>query len=323
MIKASIIIPTKNGGITYQKVLQKVLEQETNFDFEIIIIDSGSKDDTVEYTKAKANKHKNIVLKEIKPFEFGHGKTRNYGASIAQGEFLVFLTQDALPYDKNWLSKMIEPFSISEDIMGVFGKHLAYDDCDIFEKYNLKMHFNNFGEGVIVYKMDDKDRYDKDEGYRHLLCFYSDNSSAMRKSIWKKIPYDDVNFAEDQLWAKKIIELGYSKAYTSEAVVYHSHNYSFKEMMMRSYDDHKGLFDIYGYIPVKSIFLLPVHIIKHTLSDYKYLKTLTIDRSEKKRWLIFSVKKNICKYIGTYFGPKGTNGFIDKLFSRELILRQK
>jgi len=323
MIKASVIIPTKNGGTIYKKVLQKLLEQETIFDFEIIIIDSGSKDDTVKYTKTIADKYKNIVLKEIKSFEFGHGKTRNYGASIAQGEFLVFLTQDALPYDKNWLTKMIEPFSISEDIVGVFGKHLAYDDCDIFEKNNLKMHFKNFGEGIIVYKMEDRNRYEQDESYRHLLCFYSDNSSAMRKSIWEKIPYDDVNFAEDQLWAKKIIELGYSKAYTSKAVVYHSHNYSFKEMMMRSYDDHKGLFDIYGYIPVKSIFLLPVHIIKHTLNDYKYLKTLDIDRTEKKQWLIFSVKKNICKYVGAYFGPKGINNFIDKLFSRELTLRKK
>ena len=67
------------------------------------------------------------------------------------------------------------------------------------------------------------------------------------------IPEPPFDFAEDQLWAKKIIELGYSKAYTSNAVVYHSHNYSFKEMLMRSFDDHKGLNQIYDYIPVKNI----------------------------------------------------------------------
>lgn len=323
MIKVSIIIPTKNGGTIYKKVLNKLLSQKLYFNFEIIIIDSGSKDETVSYTKEKRKLNKNIILKEITASEFGHGKTRNLGASLAKGEFLVFITQDALPYDENWLKEMIKPFSISEDIVGVFGKHIPYEDCDIFEKHNLEVHFNNFGQGTRIYKMDDRERYENDEGYRHLLCFYSDNASAMKKSIWNKIPYDDVNFAEDQLWAKKIIELGYSKAYTSEAVIYHSHNYSFKEMMMRSYDDHKGLFAIYGYVPVKSIFLLPVHIVKHTFSDYKYLKTLTISRSKKKSLLMFSSKKNICKYIGAYFGPKGTNNTINKLFSRELILRKK
>ncbi len=323
MIKASVIIPTKNAGDIYKKVLKKVLKQEVDFNFEVIVIDSGSLDETVSYTKKIANEHNNIILKEIDSSEFGHGKTRNYGASIASGDFLVFITQDALPYDTHWLEEIIKPFSISKEIVGVFSKHLPYDDCDIFEKYNLETHFNNFGQGTIIYQMDDKQRYKDDEGYRHLLCFYSDNSSAMRKSVWEKIPYDDVDFAEDQLWAKKIIELGYSKAYTSSAIVYHSHNYSFKEMMKRSYDDHKGLFKIYRYIPVKSFFILPAHIIKHTYNDYKYLRTITIPRQEKKQWLIFSLKKNICKYIGAYFGPKGNNNFINKLFSRELILRNK
>ena len=323
MVKASIIIPTKNGGDIYKQVLDKVLSQKLDFEFEVIIIDSGSKDETVNYTKEKALLTTNIVLREIEPSDFGHGKTRNYGANIAKGEFLVFITQDALPYNDQWLKEMIKPFELSEEIVGVFGKHLPYADCDIFEKHNLDVHFNNFGEGTIIYKMDDKDRYQKDEGYRHLLCFYSDNSSAMRKSIWNEIPYDDVDFAEDQLWAKKIIEFGYSKAYTSDAVVYHSHNYSFKEMMMRSYDDHKGLYGIYGYVPIKNVFLLPAYIVKHIINDYKYLKTLSIIREEKKRWIVFSIKKNICKYIGSYFGPKGNNSYINKLFSRELILRKK
>ena len=322
MIKASIIIPTKNGGEIYKKVVDKVLQQKLNDKFEIVVIDSGSKDDTVIYTKQLIKQHTNIILKEIPSSEFGHGKTRNLGASISNGEFIVFITQDALPYDDNWLNELIRPFSISKEIVGVFGKHIPYDDCDIFEKHNLETHFNNFGQGSIIYKMDDKHRYKNDEGYRHLLCFYSDNSSSMRRTIWEKIPYDDVNFAEDQLWAKKIIELGYSKAYTSTSVVYHSHNYSFKELMKRSFDDHKGLFDIYKYIPVKSIFLLPAYIIKHTISDYKYLKTIRIPRSEKKQWLVFSIKKNICKYIGAYLGPKGHNKIINKIFSRELLLRK-
>lgn len=324
MKKASIIIPTKNAGSIFKEVLDKLIIQKKVGNYEIIIIDSGSKDDTLDIIEDFIKTNTNIILKKIPSSEFGHGKTRNYGASIAEGEFLIFITQDALPYDENWLYEMIKPFELDENIVGVFGKHLAYEDCDIFEKHNLRVHFQNFGQGIVVYKMDDQERYKKDEAYRHLLCFYSDNSSAMRKNIWEKIPYDNVDFAEDQLWAKKIIELGYSKAYTSNAVVYHSHNYSFKEMMMRSFDDHKGLNQIYDYIPVKNILYLPLHILNHIKNDYKYLKTLNIPRDEKKSWLIFSIKKNLCKYIGAYFGPKGNKSeFICSVFSRERILRKK
>jgi len=323
MIRASVIVPTKNGGEIYKKVLDKILLQKLDESYEIIIIDSGSKDNTVAYTKEKQKVYENLKIIEINPSEFGHGKTRNYGASLAQGEFLLFLTQDALPYDENWIFEMIKPFELSENIVGVFGKHLAYDECDVFEKHNLQIHFDNFGEGIIVYKMEDKERYDNDEGYRHLLCFYSDNASAMRKSIWMDIPYKDVNFAEDQLWAKTIIEQGYSKAYASNAIVYHSHNYSFKERLMRSYDDHKGLYEIYQYVPVKSIFLLPVYILKNIYHDVIYLKSCNIVLYDKIKWFGFSIGKNISKYIGAYFGPIGYRRNLDKYFSRESILRGK
>jgi rhamnosyltransferase len=95
-------------------------------------------------------------------------------------------------------------------------------------------------------------------------------------------------------------------------------------MMMRSFDDHKGLNQIYNYIPIKNIFLLPLHILNHIKNDFLFLKLLRIPREEKKYWLVFSIKKNISKYIGAYFGPKGNkNEFICKLFSRERILRKK
>lgn len=320
---ASIIIPVKNGGELFKKVLETTLEQ--NFkDFEVIVIDSGSKDGSVEYIKSLQNKYNYLILKQIEPKDFRHGKTRNYGAELAKGEFLIFITHDALPYDENWLKEMIKPFKLNEEIVGVFARHLPYQECDIFEKENLRRHFENFGQNIVLYKIEDKKRYETDEGYRHLLCFYSDNASAMRKSIWETVPYDDVDFAEDQLWAKKILELGYTKAYNSKAVVYHSHNYGFKELLKRSYDDHKGLYKIYGYVPVKSIFLLPLHIAKAIYSDIYFLKKQkNIQKIEKLKWLGFSISKNIAKYIGAYLGPKNFTNFFDAIVSREYVLRNK
>lgn len=317
----SVIIPVKNGGKLFEKVMKTLLTQNFS-DFEIIIIDSGSKDKSVEFVKSLQKEYGNIILKEIEPSEFGHGKTRNYGASLANGEFLVFITQDALPYNENWLSEMIKPFILDKEVVGMFAKHLPYDDCDIFEKENLRRHFDNFGQGIILYKLEDEKRYAQDEGYKHLLCFYSDNASAMRKSIWQKIPYDDVDFAEDQLWAKKIIEAGYTKAYNSNAVVYHSHNYSFMEQLKRSYDDHKGLNKIYGYVAVKNIFKLPIHILLAIYRDIKFLKSQRkVNIYEKIKLSFYSISKNIAKFSGAYLGSKPFNNRISGLLSRETLLR--
>ena len=99
----SIVIPTKNGGELFEQVLRKVFEQKTKYEYEVICVDSGSTDNTIDIIKKFPCK-----LYQISPEEFGHGKTRNYGASKGTGEFIVFITQDALPVDENWLENFID-----------------------------------------------------------------------------------------------------------------------------------------------------------------------------------------------------------------------
>ena len=85
----TIVIPAKNGGELFDKVLAKVFEQETKYEYEVICVDSGSTDSTLDIIKKYPCK-----LYEIAPSEFGHGKTRNYGAGKGTGEFIVFLTNE-------------------------------------------------------------------------------------------------------------------------------------------------------------------------------------------------------------------------------------
>jgi rhamnosyltransferase len=323
-LTTSVIIPTKNGGEIFKKVLSEVLQQDYKNKFEVIIVDSGSTDGTVDFVIDTQRNNSNVILKKILPKEFGHGKTRNVGASLSNGDYIVFITQDALPFDKHWLENLVSVFEIDSQIMGVFGKHIPYDNCDIFEKHNIITHFNNFGTEMKIYWMDDPDRYQREEGYRHLLCFYSDNSSAMRKKIWDLIPYKDVNFAEDQLWAKEIIEKGYKKAYSPHSIVYHSHTYSFKQQFKRYFDEYKGLNAIYNYVPVKTFWLLPAYIMKHWISDIKYLRTTTLSRNRKIYWVGYSLIKNIIRYSAAYLGVKGKDyPSLNRFFSREYKIINK
>ena len=103
-IIASIVIPVKNGGEKFINVCTSIATQQVDGKFEVICIDSGSTDGSQEI----ARDHGFRVI-EIPSAEFGHGKTRNFGASQGSGEFIVFLTHDAIPKDNNWLQLLIKP----------------------------------------------------------------------------------------------------------------------------------------------------------------------------------------------------------------------
>lgn len=243
-MKASVIIPTKNPGRIFTDVLAIVRAQETAWPFEIIVVDSGSTDGTVEFIR----RHDEIRLIEIPAAEFGHGRTRNLAISQARGEFCALLTHDALPASTRWLSRIVEAVAQAPDIAGAFGPHLAYPAHDAFVKRDLHTHFEGFKQFDPVLSRDtDSERYARDEGWRQVLHFYSDNNSCLRRSVWQEIPYPDVDFAEDQIWAAKIIENGWKKAYAAEASVFHSHEYRPFEQLQRAFDESLAFRRLFGY----------------------------------------------------------------------------
>ncbi len=315
----SIVIPTKNGGSLFDKVLTMIDKQETDYEYEVICVDSGSTDNTIEIIK----KH-NCILKQIDKTEFGHGKTRNLGASLGTGEYIIFITQDALPYDTHWIQNFIDGMKIDPEIVGGFGIHYPYPDCNIFDKRDLTLLFKGYGLTNTIYQLEDKERYKNEEGYRHLLSFYSDNNSCMKRTIWEKYPYEDVNFAEDQIWAKKMIELGYKKLYCPFAGVYHSHNYPLETYKQRFYDEYKGLYMIHKYVMVKDIPHLFVGYYRFVKNDLKYVNSLNMSSLEKKQWRKYAIKRDWYRFYsayqaGVYYrSSKDKQEKMDKKFSQQL-----
>lgn len=295
----SIVIPTKNGGELLRKVLERVFGQKTKYTYEVICVDSGSTDNTVEIIKSFPCR-----FFSIEPSEFGHGKTRNYGASKGTGEFIVFLTQDAMPADEVWLENFIDAMKTDVRIAGGFGIHYPYPECNVLDNRDLKRHFQNFGSENTVFKLEDYARYNNDSGYKQYLCFFSDNNSCLRRSVWEKIPYDDVNFAEDQIWARKIIEAGYKKLYCPYAAVYHSHNYPLKTYFQRYYDEFKGIYNVYRW----KMFDKPSQLFKHTLAmdraDFKYITDKNNKIDKKAYWIYYAFRRNRYRSVAAYIAGK-------------------
>ena len=297
----TIVIPTKNGGKLFDKVLDRVFKQETEYEYEVICVDSGSKDETVSTIKKYPCK-----LYEIPASEFGHGKTRNFGASKGTGDYIVFITQDAMPASKKWLQNFIDGMKSDPEIVGGFGIHYPYPDCNVLDKRDLYYHFKNFGEDNTIFQLteENRERYKTEEGYRHLMSFFSDNNSCIRRDVFEKYPYEDVSFAEDQIWARKMIELGYKKLYCPYAPVYHSHNFKLSSYFMRYFDEYKGLYDLQKFLISTSWVKLPVQMARNILSDEKYIRHLEMSKKEKVYWGWYSVFRNFSRYYGGYLGGK-------------------
>lgn len=239
---ASVLIPVKNGGALLGEVLDAVLAQNTPWPFEVLVMDSGSTDGSVELVRARG-----VRCECIAPETFGHGRTRNQLAALSKGAFLVFITQDAKPASPDWLRSLVEACDAQPDVAGAFGPHLAHPEARAVTRRELAEHFAGFGTEPSIVRLEDRARFDSDPGYRQWLHFFSNNNSCLRRSVWEHLPFPDVAFAEDQTWALAAVKAGYGKAYAPQAAVYHSHDFGVWETMQRNFDEARSFQRDFGY----------------------------------------------------------------------------
>jgi len=241
-MRASVLIPVKNGGSLLGEVLDAVLAQQTPWPFEVIVVDSGSRDGSVELARQRG-----VRVECIAPHEFGHGRTRNWAASLSCGEFLVFITQDAKPADAHWLHNLVNGCDAAPDVAGAFGPHRAYVAARHVTHRELEAHFAGFGADLNIARLHDRERFAVDPGYRQWLHFFSNNNSCIRRTVWQQLPLPDVAFAEDQTWALRAVEAGYGKAFVPNAVVLHSHDFGIWETLQRNFDEARSFQRYFGY----------------------------------------------------------------------------
>lgn len=238
----TVIIPVKNGGSLLRECLSAVFSQQTDFPYEVLCVDSGSRDDSVDIIRSFPAR-----LLQIEPSTFGHGRTRNLAIQNSHSPFVALITQDAVPDDTAWLRELIAPMRENEEVAGVFGRHKPHPGCIPSEALMLERHFANFGADTTLFRiLPGPEGWAHYEAHKSYYRFFSDNNAALRRSVWARIPYRDVEFMEDQLWGADILEAGYVKAYAPRSVVRHSHNYSPLTQARRTFDEarfHREYFD--------------------------------------------------------------------------------
>src|SRR5437879_5541588 len=269
--KISVIIPTRNAGKEFPLLLRKFKAQKGIRECEIIIVDSGSGDETIRFGKKEG-----ATVVEIPPETFNHGLSRNKGAEYASGDFLLFTVQDALPMTEQWLWEMANVL-VRSDAVAVSCAEFPRSDCDLFYRLLIWSHYRQLHL--------DKDRFlawddscSSDLGLR-ANSGLSDLAALIRQDVFRKYKYHE-GFAEDVELGKRLIKDGHRMAFLYSTRVLHSHNRPAYYFLKRGYVDSRFRNEVFpgAYIAIDSGTALICDIVAmyqrtkcvaHTLSNLK------------------------------------------------------
>jgi rhamnosyltransferase len=235
----SILIPTWNGAATLHDMLAALARQTLRF-HEILIIDSGSVDDTVAIAKAFG-----AEVFTIAHHEFDHGGARTMMAKKAKGDILVFLTQDAIPATTDSLEILIAPLLADTRIAASYGRQLPHPDATPLAAHLRDFNYPNHSE---LRSFADRQR----QGLK--TAFASNSFACYRRAALAEVNYfkNGLIFGEDTCAVGRLLMRDYTVAYMAEAMVFHSHNYSCLQEFRRSFDTgvlhitEKWLLETYG-----------------------------------------------------------------------------
>lgn len=314
-------MPVYNGEDYLEESLAAIEKQELpkGYSLEILVIDSGSSDKSIEIL----HKFKTVNLIEIPNEEFSHGGTRARGAELAKGEFILFITQDATPQSSRWLINMIEPFFVSDKIGCVFGQQIPRPDAPATIKREVSTVFRNIGtqDSIVLHRQ--KSLVDS-KAVAPMNAFFSDANSAIRSDLLSgAVPFRHVEYSEDQLLAQDMIENGYLKAYAPSGAVIHSNQYTARQYLKRKYDETIGIQKSLGIelsIGKKEIV---IGTLKSTVADWIFiLKDGEYPLQFKLKQFALSPVYNLNMRIGLLLATRyKTNQRVKKMFSLESSTR--
>lgn len=222
-LKASLLIPTYNAGERWPDVLQSIAMQDFQF-HRIIIVDSGSKDNTVMLAKQY-----NFEVITIPQSQFNHGATRQLLVDLTpESDIAVFLTQDAILSTNNSVSELVNVFN-DASVALAYGRQFPHKGAKPLEAHARQFNYPAWSD---IRAFADKDKL----GFKVFFC--SNSFAAYRISALNKaggFPSESI-MGEDAIVAARLLLNEHSIAYVSEAAVNHSHSYNFGEEFRRYFD---------------------------------------------------------------------------------------
>lgn len=207
--KFSIVIRAYNEDAHIEKLLLGIRAQRLK-PHEIILVDSGSTDDTVAIAERFG-----VKIVHISKHDFTFGRALNYGCRASSGDVLVFVSAHVFPTHDVWLEKLVAPFDNPKVVL-TYGKQRG----DTVNKFSEHQIFTKWFPNQPAFPQ---------ESY-----FCNNANCAIRKSVWERLPYDEaLTGLEDLDWAKRAQAEGGWLVYVPEAKIIHVHDETWSQVQNR------------------------------------------------------------------------------------------
>ena len=216
----SIAVLTKNAGPEFRATLEGVFTQHVSVPFEVVVVDSGSTDGTLDLLGEFP-----VRTHSIAPGEFNFGRTRDYAFSLTTGRVIVAISQDAVPFGPSWLENIIRPFAAA-DVALVQGSERLPTTRQLFywEKvgcfyYTRECQRWNVSHGGV--------------GVSFVNC-------AIRRTVWESNRLSDIEMMEDKMFQGMLERGGHRIVRQTDAMVVHAHSYSVVSLAKRCENEGLG-----------------------------------------------------------------------------------
>ena len=219
-----VIIPAYHPGKEFATLIKRLEKQSVPI-HRIIVMNTEESMWNKEWEKLSDAMEVHHLTKE----EFDHGGTRARAAELSDADVMVFMTQDAMPADRELLAELLKALDQEKNIAAAYARQLPNAECSFVERYTRAF---NYPDTSLVKTKADLDKY----GIKTFFC--SNVCAAYKKDIYEKQGgfVRRTIFNEDMIYAGGLIQAGYGIVYAAEARVIHSHNYNCMQQFHRNFD---------------------------------------------------------------------------------------
>lgn len=199
-MQCSVVIRAYNEARNLPRLLEGI-RQQTLREVQVILVDSGSTDGTLEIARRYG-----AELVTITPQEFTFGRALNRGIAATVADFVVIVSAHCYPVYPDWLEQLLKPFG-EADVALSYGKQRGGETNQYSEHQFFRKYFPDISQPR------------QGQPYSH------NANAAIRRSLWQQQPYnEDLTGLEDLSWSSWVMGQGHAIAYTAEAEVIHVHD---------------------------------------------------------------------------------------------------